>query len=301
MLKRIVCGTLVDSPRVERAGARRQDRGLHAAAGRALAAHARDGGRPAGARHAHRPAHLRRSAPRRRPAERVRAARTSSSWSRSTGASGCSTSRSISTLLCCAARPPTRTATSRWSTRRSSARCCRWRRRRAAPAASSSCRSSASRCAARCRRSRSRSRACWSTSSWSIPTSGQTYYTALQPGLCRRAAGAAVGDRGAAVRCRARSSRAARRWSSFPARCAISGSGISTGIAAVAAEEDILDEVVLTNEQGLIGGAPASGSEAGAAATTRRWSTSPTSSTSTTAAGSISPSSRSRRSTGTAT
>lgn len=43
------------------------------------------------------------------------------------------------------------------------------------------------------------------------------------------------------------------------------GSGISTGIANVAAEEGILDQVVLTNEQGLIGGAPATGVEAGAA------------------------------------
>ncbi|MFI5020330.1 MAG: acyl CoA:acetate/3-ketoacid CoA transferase [Alphaproteobacteria bacterium] len=42
------------------------------------------------------------------------------------------------------------------------------------------------------------------------------------------------------------------------------GSGISTGIANVAAEEGVLDEVCLTNEQGLIGGAPASGNEAGA-------------------------------------
>ncbi len=44
-----------------------------------------------------------------------------------------------------------------------------------------------------------------------------------------------------------------------------SGSGISTGLANVAAEEGFLDEVVLTNEQGLIGGAPAPGVEAGAA------------------------------------
>jgi propionate CoA-transferase len=43
------------------------------------------------------------------------------------------------------------------------------------------------------------------------------------------------------------------------------GSGVSTGLARVAAEEGILDKVVLTNEQGLIGGAPASGVEAGAA------------------------------------
>ncbi|WP_198376238.1 acyl CoA:acetate/3-ketoacid CoA transferase [Neoroseomonas rubea] len=43
------------------------------------------------------------------------------------------------------------------------------------------------------------------------------------------------------------------------------GSGIFTGIANVAAEEAVLDQVCLTNEQGNIGGAPASGGEAGAA------------------------------------
>jgi propionate CoA-transferase len=43
------------------------------------------------------------------------------------------------------------------------------------------------------------------------------------------------------------------------------GSGIFTGIAHVAAEEGVLDAVCLTNEQGNIGGAPASGGEAGAA------------------------------------
>jgi propionate CoA-transferase len=42
------------------------------------------------------------------------------------------------------------------------------------------------------------------------------------------------------------------------------GSGIATGIANIAAEEDVLDDICLTNEQGLIGGAPASGREAGA-------------------------------------
>jgi propionate CoA-transferase len=43
------------------------------------------------------------------------------------------------------------------------------------------------------------------------------------------------------------------------------GSGIFTGIGNVAAEEGVLDAVCLTNEQGNIGGAPASGGEAGAA------------------------------------
>ena len=43
------------------------------------------------------------------------------------------------------------------------------------------------------------------------------------------------------------------------------GSGISTGIANVAAEEGVLRRICLTNEQGNIGGAPASGNDAGAA------------------------------------
>lgn len=51
----------------------------------------------------------------------------------------------------------------------------------------------------------------------------------------------------------------------FPQAICNLGSGISTGIAAIAAEERILDQVVLTNEQGLIGGAPATGNEPGAA------------------------------------
>ena len=43
------------------------------------------------------------------------------------------------------------------------------------------------------------------------------------------------------------------------------GAGISTGISAVAAEEGILDAIVLTNEQGFIGGAPLTGPDSGAA------------------------------------
>jgi propionate CoA-transferase len=51
----------------------------------------------------------------------------------------------------------------------------------------------------------------------------------------------------------------------FPGAICNLGSGISTGIANVAAEEGVLEEVCLTNEQGLIGGAPSSGNDAGAA------------------------------------
>ncbi|MBU8546829.1 MULTISPECIES: acyl CoA:acetate/3-ketoacid CoA transferase [Roseomonadaceae] len=51
----------------------------------------------------------------------------------------------------------------------------------------------------------------------------------------------------------------------FPRAICNLGSGIFTGIANVAAEEGCLDAICLTNEQGNIGGAPASGGEAGAA------------------------------------
>jgi propionate CoA-transferase len=51
----------------------------------------------------------------------------------------------------------------------------------------------------------------------------------------------------------------------YPGAVCNLGSGVSTGVAAVAAEEGFLDDVVLTNEQGLIGGAPATGNEPGAA------------------------------------
>jgi propionate CoA-transferase len=51
----------------------------------------------------------------------------------------------------------------------------------------------------------------------------------------------------------------------FPRAVCNLGSGIFTGIANVAAEEGCLDAICLTNEQGNIGGAPASGGEAGAA------------------------------------
>jgi propionate CoA-transferase len=42
------------------------------------------------------------------------------------------------------------------------------------------------------------------------------------------------------------------------------GAGISTGIGTVAAEEGIAESIVLTNEQGIIGGVPAMGLDAGA-------------------------------------
>jgi propionate CoA-transferase len=51
----------------------------------------------------------------------------------------------------------------------------------------------------------------------------------------------------------------------FPRAVCNLGSGVFTGLAYVAAEEGCLDAVCLTNEQGNIGGAPASGSDAGAA------------------------------------
>ena len=43
------------------------------------------------------------------------------------------------------------------------------------------------------------------------------------------------------------------------------GAGISTGVSTIAAEEGFLDQIVLTNEQGFIGGAPLTGPDSGAA------------------------------------
>jgi propionate CoA-transferase len=43
------------------------------------------------------------------------------------------------------------------------------------------------------------------------------------------------------------------------------GAGISTGVSTIAAEEGFLDKIVLTNEQGFIGGAPLTGPDSGAA------------------------------------
>jgi propionate CoA-transferase len=41
------------------------------------------------------------------------------------------------------------------------------------------------------------------------------------------------------------------------------GAGVSTGLSTIAAEEGLLDLAVLTNEQGLIGGAPTTGRDSG--------------------------------------
>jgi len=51
----------------------------------------------------------------------------------------------------------------------------------------------------------------------------------------------------------------------YPGAICNLGAGISTGISFIAAEEKVLDAVVLTNEQGFIGGAPQTGVEGGTA------------------------------------
>ena len=49
----------------------------------------------------------------------------------------------------------------------------------------------------------------------------------------------------------------------FPGAICNLGAGVSTGISTVAAEEGLLDAVHLTNEQGIIGGAPITGRDSG--------------------------------------
>ncbi|MEM5367796.1 CoA-transferase [Paraburkholderia azotifigens] len=51
----------------------------------------------------------------------------------------------------------------------------------------------------------------------------------------------------------------------YPGAVCNLGAGVSTGLSTVAAEEGLLDKVVLTNEQGLIGGAPITGRDSGGA------------------------------------
>jgi propionate CoA-transferase len=51
----------------------------------------------------------------------------------------------------------------------------------------------------------------------------------------------------------------------FPGAVCNLGAGVSTGISLVAAEEGMLDDIVLTNEQGFIGGAPLTGRDSGGA------------------------------------
>ena len=51
----------------------------------------------------------------------------------------------------------------------------------------------------------------------------------------------------------------------FPGAICNLGAGVSTGLSTIAAEEGLLDSVFLTNEQGLIGGAPITGRDSGGA------------------------------------
>ncbi len=49
----------------------------------------------------------------------------------------------------------------------------------------------------------------------------------------------------------------------FPGAICNLGAGVSTGLSTIAAEEGVLDAAILTNEQGIIGGAPITGRDSG--------------------------------------
>ena len=106
--------------RAETAGSRRRQshRGLQPAAGRDHPPLSRHRRRQARASVAHRPRHLRRSATRRRQDQRTHDRRRRRADDDRRARSTCSTRRSRSMSGSCAARPPIRTATSRWNARR---------------------------------------------------------------------------------------------------------------------------------------------------------------------------------------
>src|SRR6185369_15492096 len=49
----------------------------------------------------------------------------------------------------------------------------------------------------------------------------------------------------------------------FPGAICNLGAGVSTGLSTITAEEGVLEEAILTNEQGMIGGAPITGRDSG--------------------------------------
>ena len=173
LLKRVVVRHLRQFAGDLRPGDRRQDRGLHAAAGRAVAAHARDGRRPPRPAHEDRPAHLRRSAPSAAGGRANRAKEDLVELVQFRGEDYLFFKPYHVDVCFCAAPRGRGRQRDDGGGGRLAARCCRWRRRRGAAAASSSCRSSAWPGAAPCRPSRSRSPASWSTSSWSTRTSAR--------------------------------------------------------------------------------------------------------------------------------
>ena len=136
MIKRSITSALIDSPHDDSDGAPGQDRVLHPAPGRALADHPRHRRRPPRAHHQGRPAHLHGSAATGRPAKSKREGRSDRAdddrWRGMAALQAVPDRR----RRCCAARPPTKTATSPWSRRPCSARCCRQPRPAGARAAS---------------------------------------------------------------------------------------------------------------------------------------------------------------------
>ena len=101
-------------------------------------------------------------------------------------------------------------------------------------------------------------------SSWSIPDQTQTYFTDHDPAYAGELKVPLPQHRGAAVLGCARSWRGARRWSSIPARSAISAPASRPALRRWRPRKACSTHVVLTNEQGLIGGAPVTGNDPGA-------------------------------------
>ena len=199
-------------------------------------------GRP-GPPHQDRAPHVRRSAPAGRAAKPAHAAGLRRSGRPRRRGVAVLQAGARSTSRSCAARRPTRTATSRWRRKPCSARCSRWRRRRAAPAASSSCRSSAWRGAARCPPKQVKIPGILVDFVVVDPEQRQTYATYYDPSYSGELRipvddikPLPFGPRKVIVR------RAAMEL--FPGAICNLGAGVSTGLSTIAAEEGLLDAVV---------------------------------------------------------
>ena len=263
LMRRTIGSNIGNEPRLGALVEAERDRGVLVPAGRAVAADARDRGRPAGPGHAGRPGHVRRSAPDRRQAERAddrgprrgrhparpRVAALPRLPDRRRGHPGHDRRRGRQPDDGGRGRPGRDAGDGHGRAQQ------RRHRHRPGPPAGPPRQPAAAR--------REGARARWSTTSSSIPTSGRPTSPATRPTTRARCASRSGPEPPLPLDVRKIIAR--RSLLEFPpgAICNL-GFGISQLIGRVAWEEGITDQLVLTVEQGIFGGVPVAGNEGGA-------------------------------------